>query len=153
MCAGELGLDKSTTCLSHRVAFYLIQGRWPDPFGLHGCDNPPCCNAVNPDHVHEGTPLLNVEECIARGRARMANQRPGEGNSLAKLTNEQACLIRERYVAGDLLRELSSDFGVAVCQVSFIVRGLSYVDAGGPLVTGDQRAVRSGRRGRVPHAG
>lgn len=147
--AGELGLERSVVRPAHRVAFHLVHGRWPDPFGLHGCDNPPCCNAVNPDHVHEGTPLLNVQECIARGRARLVEQQPGEGNSLAKLTNDQARVIREQYAGGVLLRELSADFGVSMGQISLLVRGLSYPDAGGPLAVGDQRTVRHSR-GRVP---
>ena len=93
---------------------------------------------------------MNVQEAIARGRARLIEQHPGEGNSLAKLTNDQARLIRVRYADGDLLRELSAAFGVSEGQISLLVRGLSYQDAGGPVFEGDHRRVRSGRRGRVP---
>jgi hypothetical protein len=50
---------------AHRVAFYLTNGRWPEPCCLHDCDNPPCCN---PDHLHEGTQPQNIHECVERGR-------------------------------------------------------------------------------------
>lgn len=54
--------------LAHRVAFFLTYGRWPTPCGLHGCDNPPCCNALNLGHVHEGTHADNSREMVERGR-------------------------------------------------------------------------------------
>jgi hypothetical protein len=121
-----------------------VHGYWPEPFGLHGCDNPPCCNVQNSKHVHAGTALLNVQECAERGRARFVQQRPGEGNSLAKLTNAQVAKVRELYSAGALLRELATEFPLSLGQLSLIVRGLAYQEAGGPVVVGDQRVSRSG---------
>lgn len=50
---------------AHRVAFYLKHGRWPEPNGLHSCDNPPCCN---PRHVFEGTDADNAADRVAKGR-------------------------------------------------------------------------------------
>src|SRR5690348_12958479 len=55
LAPGQLGLARPTQRLAHVVAFRLVHGRWPVPHGLHGCDNPPCCNVANPAHVHEGT--------------------------------------------------------------------------------------------------
>lgn len=60
---GELETEgKRRMRMTHRVAFRLIQGHWPTPFALHGCDTPLCCNALNPEHVHEGTPGQNMME-------------------------------------------------------------------------------------------
>ena len=52
----------------HRVSLEMKLGRalLPGMFAMHECDNPPCCN---PSHLREGTPLDNVQDCIAKGRA------------------------------------------------------------------------------------
>jgi len=145
--AGQLGVAKRCNRPAHCVAFALVYGRWPDPHGLHGCDFTLCCNALNPSHVHEGTQLQNVRECIERGRARLIQQQPGERNSLAKLTNEQARLIRVRYSGGGgLQRELALEFSVSQRTVSDLVRGRTYQDAGGPLMGEDQRFAVNRRR-------
>ena len=65
---GELEAAAKSPRLAHRVAFRLIHGRWPVPQALHGCDTPLCCNAVNPKHVHEGTPGMNMAERADRFR-------------------------------------------------------------------------------------
>lgn len=39
----------------------------PGAFACHHCDNPSCCNPV---HIYEGTPLSNVTDMWARGRAK-----------------------------------------------------------------------------------
>ncbi len=51
---------------AHRVAFFIANGKWPEPFGCHDCDNPPCCN---PAHVFEGTQLENDMDRVAKGRS------------------------------------------------------------------------------------
>jgi hypothetical protein len=68
--AGELELQgpRRRPRLAHRVAFRLIHGRWPVPMALHGCDVRLCCNAENPEHVHEGTARRNMEERSDRFR-------------------------------------------------------------------------------------
>jgi hypothetical protein len=52
---------------AHRVAFFLTEGRWPDPNALHHCDNPPC---VRRAHLFEGTPKQNTADMMAKGRHR-----------------------------------------------------------------------------------
>jgi len=61
---GQFQYEGRSRC-AHRVAFRLVNGRWPTPCGLHTCDNPPCCN---PSHIIEGTLRDNVAQMMARGR-------------------------------------------------------------------------------------
>jgi hypothetical protein len=121
---GELGQEKDTVLLAHRVAFYLVHGRWPEPQGLHGCDNPPCCNAENSAHVHEGTNADNVREMWERGRAVAPPVFFGIEAHRAKLTDEQALEIIARYESGAVSQAaLAVEYGVAQPSVSAIVRG------------------------------
>ena len=54
----------------HRVAFFLAEGRWPEPCALHHCDNRACGRR---SHIYEGTQADNARDMVARGRHR--NQR------------------------------------------------------------------------------
>ncbi len=51
----------------HRLAAYLWKGfKLESPLDIcHSCDNPPC---FNPDHLFEGSRLINVQDCIRKGR-------------------------------------------------------------------------------------
>ena len=52
-----------------RYSFFLHYGFYP-PVVRHTCDNPPC---VNPSHLLEGTPALNAQDMMARGRHKEPN--------------------------------------------------------------------------------
>ena len=52
---------------AHRVAFWLVHGRWPEPECMHSCDNYPCCN---PAHLGEGTHRQNMQDASRRERWR-----------------------------------------------------------------------------------
>ena len=87
----------------------------------HSCDSPPC---VNPAHLRFDTRRSNVRDAIDRGR----HWRPP-----SKLTAEDVALMRERRAAGARQKDLAEQFGVTDGQVSMIVRGLRWPDAGGPI--------------------
>lgn len=99
---------------AHRIAFYLIHGHWPDK-ALHGCDFKLCCNAENPEHVHDGSLAQNNQEMFARGRARPRGKVP--------LTNEQQAEICALYLTGTVRQvELAAVYRVSQVRVSQILR-------------------------------
>lgn len=99
---------------THRVAFFLEHGRWPEPRGLHKCDNPPCSN---PAHIFEGTMADNTADMIAKGRA----ARPR-----AKLTDGQVRELRERVSQGEKQCDLARHFALTTGTVANIVNRKSY---------------------------
>ena len=109
---------------AHELALSFSTGevRLADLDTCHACDNPPCCN---PSHLRFDTRASNVADMHARGRARQAS----------KLTAEQVVTIRERRALGACQRDLADDFGITDGQVSMIVRGIRWPDAGGPIQT------------------
>ena len=124
--AGSFGLSTARNLKAHRVAFFLVRGRWPEPMGLHGCDNPPCCNAENLEHIHEGTPLLNMQEMWERGRGVSCLPPVGTGEDSPHhvLTYEIAERIRVRFSGGGVSkRALAREFGVSPFTVRFVVEG------------------------------
>ena len=69
---------------AHRVAFFLAHGRWPEPCGLHSCDNPPCCNVR---HLFEGNCSAEQQGPRAQGQIgahpwRAQRKRHSNGRSL-----------------------------------------------------------------------
>ena len=128
--AGELRLSKNTKVHANRLAFRLAYGRWPVGYALHGCDNPACCNAINSDHIHEGSPAQNMQEKVLRNR-HPAHMRNGN-NPTAKLTWEQAEEIRRRYATGEISqRNLAEEYGIEQSNVSLIVNYKIYRAPGG----------------------
>lgn len=58
--------------------------------------------------------------------------RTGSGHANAKLTDEQAAEIRERYAASDITQTvLAAEYGISPAAVSNIIRGESYKPADG----------------------
>jgi len=123
---------------AHRVSWVIANGPMPD--GLDAChdcpdgDNPSC---VNPAHLWSGTDTDNAIDRHAKGRTVSGQQHGaytmpgrvlrGEAHGRAKITEEQAREIRERYAKGGVLqRELGAEFGISQVQVGYIVRGVSW---------------------------
>lgn len=60
--------------LAHRIAYQLRHGPLDDQLMVcHSCDNPPCCN---PAHLFAGTHQQNVDDKVAKGRARGRLSKP-----------------------------------------------------------------------------
>ena len=100
---------------SHRVSYRLMRGAIPDGMCvLHHCDNPRC---VNPNHLFLGTRGDNARDKAAKGRAR------GEWHPQHILTEKSVREIRNRRAAGEPLKELAKDYGIALCTVSAVFHG------------------------------
>lgn len=115
--------------VAHRVAAWLeglvtspsAPKRKSDPgHVLHSCDTRQCCN---PKHFFVGTQGDNIQDAYNKGR--MVQPR-GQHHANAKLTNEQAAAIRERYSSGELQVPLAAAYGVSQKAISLIVRGETY---------------------------
>jgi hypothetical protein len=103
---------------AHRVALMLTAGEpTPEqPWALHHCDNPPCCN---PAHLMWGTAKENHEQMWSRGRGVRHGQK-GELNVKAKLAEQDVRMIRELYPAWTL-KQIASQFGVSFSTIQRIV--------------------------------
>ena len=104
------------------LSFSVGESRTPGLDTCHSCDNPPCCN---PAHLRFDTRASNVADMHERGRDRQRS----------KLSAADARTIRERRANGARQKDLAEDFGVTDGQISMIVRGIRWADAGGPIQT------------------
>lgn len=130
---------------AHRLAYALAQGNPGDLLVCHRCDNPPCCN---PAHLFLGTNKVNSDDKIAKGRARVPDQR-GENNGAAKLTAVQVEEIKRRIRAGQTNVRIAKDYGVTHALVSRIRRGRSW---GTEPIPAPYAPLR-GRSPEPPHCG
>lgn len=85
---------------THVLAFFVANGRWPDPSALHHCDNRLCVKAVadkfGPAHIFEGTHTDNMRDASSKGRhgsQKHPELRRGENNGMAKLTEAGVKII------------------------------------------------------------
>jgi hypothetical protein len=107
------------TVRAHRVSFYLVHRRWPEPFGLHHCDNRPC---VNDAHLFEGTVAENSADMVAKDR-----QPAGERHGGRKLTQQAVRDMRGEYAAGGVTQaELAQRHGVSISAIGHILSGYSW---------------------------
>lgn len=120
---GQIGFKslrgKSTApLLVHRLAFYITYGRWPEPLGLHRCDNPAC---FNPLHIFEGSYADNNADAKAKGHSTGGSSK-GATNPKAKLTEDVVRQIRSEYIVGvNGYWRLATKFGVYRSTIAKIV--------------------------------
>ncbi len=87
--------------LSHRLAWYLEHGQWPDPCALHRCDTAAC---VEVSHLFEGTRGDNNRDMWAKGRGRSAgaaktecvNGHPLSGDNIRFQSGRRICRACKR---------------------------------------------------------
>ena len=115
--------------LAHRVSYRLNVGPMT-LWALHKCDNRPC---VRPDHLFEGNAKANAQDQWSKGRGFTPPQPTseqrlrGEKNGFAKISDEDARAIFDRYAAGGITqRELAQEYGLHQTVVSRITRGVSH---------------------------
>ena len=109
--------------LAHRISYELHNG--PIEPGLlvcHSCDVRSC---VNPAHMFVGTYRDNARDMVAKGR----DYRPhlhGERNGGAKLTNDQAAIIRRLRPRGRAALAMAAELGVNVATIHRVILGRTY---------------------------
>lgn len=120
---GALGWRGKVTT-AHRVAYEVTYGEVPvGAMVLHRCDNSLCCN---PSHLYLGDHAKNMADMVARGRRK--GRGAGQENGRAKLTQEQADVIRKLYAEGQRSQQSIADaYGVSQHAISKITRGLRYL--------------------------
>jgi hypothetical protein len=119
---GVIGLGRrgDGTDKAHRVSYRLHCGEIPDGMAVcHRCDTPAC---VNPDHLFLGTLADNMQDCVAKGRNFIPDNR-GERAAWSKLTSDAVAHIRKRVMTGP---EYGRLYGVSRSSVYQIWRGKNW---------------------------
>lgn len=110
---GHLSI-KCVKFLAHRFSFAVFNGREPEKFVCHRCDNPKC---VNPNHLFEGTQTDNMHDCSVKGRF---NDRRGELSTTHKLTDQKVREIRKSELS---LKKLALIYGVSKSAIHYVKSG------------------------------
>lgn len=127
-CAVELRQEgRGQYIFVHRLVLMTFVG--PLPPGQE-------CRHLNGDRTDNrlsnlawGTRIENMQD-----RKRHGTDDAGERAPRAKLTNDQARKIRERYAAGGITQAaLAAEYGLSTPGVTNIIQGYSYIEAGGPI--------------------
>jgi hypothetical protein len=95
---GVISFEGKTT-RPHRISFWLINGRMPEPFACHTCDNRRC---VNPLHIFEGDPKANI-----RDAARKKRLKHGKDHIMTKVFGGQKDRILDLHCQGYSPREIA----------------------------------------------
>lgn len=114
---GQYGVHRNGKLFNqrtHRIAYYLTHGSWPEPLACHTCHNRFCCN---PAHIYEGTPKQNTSDMMALGR----HNRPH-----ARFTDEEVREFRRRHAAGESLKSIAGSVNHDMSAMSKLLRGLHY---------------------------
>jgi hypothetical protein len=120
---GRIGY-RDKVYLTHRLSYEISIGEIPDGKNVcHKCDNPPC---INPEHLFVGTQKDNISDMVSKGRGFQLPPMPGEINHLAKLSNEDAKIIREKLKNGATGISLAKEYRISVSGISKIKLGKSY---------------------------
>lgn len=104
----------------HRLMYQYQRGPIPEGMSvLHRCDVPAC---VNPDHLWLGSQLENIADRHRKCRSSRAMGLRGETNPNARITEEEAGIIRHFATA----KQAMDTFGLGPTQVYRIKRGLRW---------------------------
>jgi hypothetical protein len=102
---------------AHRHSWTLRNGALPSgKWVLHKCDNRSC---VNPEHMFIGDHEENMKDMSLKGRS-----------GTAKLTPDQASMIRDRFAKGGVTqRQLAAEFHVSHTTVWHLLSRKTFKEA------------------------
>jgi len=113
---GRVRIERNRTVVAHRLSWEFANGPIPDGMcACHRCDVRAC---VNPLHLFLGTDADNVHDCMDKGRRADLS---GSKHPMAKLSEADIAIIRERRKAGEQLKQIAPDFGVTrqmICNIT-----------------------------------
>lgn len=93
---------------SHIISYQLHNENYDSSKCIcHKCDNPSC---VNPSHLFLGTYKDNIQDCINKGRFKLAPRRKGENINTSVLTEMQIIDIKTRLKQGEKVRSIHTDY-------------------------------------------
>lgn len=109
---------KNECNLAHRASYLLWNGKYPDNFACHTCDNRSC---VNPLHLFDGTCKENVKDRVEKNRSHRPNHQ-GSNSLNTNLTEEQILDIRGRKIIyGVTQYALAEEFKISYKMISAIL--------------------------------
>lgn len=131
---GEIRDEAGRVRKAHQVVLEVVLGRplMPHEWGLHRCDNPPCCN---PWHLYAGTRADNLRDMWERGRGVTPNGRRGAANPNAKLTDADVVAIRAEMDGAPrgTQARLARSYGVSPSVIGRIAAGRIWAHVHEPL--------------------
>ena len=125
---------------AHTIACQV--GHGPRPHDktetAHSCHNRACCN---PAHLRWATHQENADDMVRAGRSLV-----GERHPQAKLTAALVLAARADYLAGALLSEIESRYGLSTGATAAMLRGKTWRHVAGAVA---QRGIPTGDRRRT----
>lgn len=120
---GRFKINPYTTVHANRFALVLETGEEPDgAMALHSCDRPICCN---PAHLRWGDAYDNMQDKVARGRAKSGDQ-SGEKNPGSKINLETLREIVARIQGREDNCAIGRRFGLSHSMISRIAVGRAW---------------------------
>ena len=105
----------------HRAVYERLHGEIPKGLViLHKCDNPAC---INPDHLALGTQGDNIKDMFDKGRNKC---NVGSEHGMAKLTEKDIPVIRQRLNNNETCVAIAKDYGVSDNMIRHIKMGRSW---------------------------
>lgn len=125
---GKLWIKGKKYVSAHRLAWEFRHGEGSigGLYVLHRCDNRLC---VRPGHLFLGTHQDNMNDMVAKGRAR-SPVIMGEKNGSARLDPQKVREIRRLRENGNSYVEIAELYGVGETTVGSVCNGISWKSVG-----------------------